>query len=365
MINWCACGLGLMPGLWQGAAHAPSVSWNGYADVYFQHVTGGAPTGPVVDGREFDIDNGLLRLSGATLDASLPSSKAMPIGFTASLIAGEEATIMHSTEPAGPARYRNVDQAFLTWASAGKQPVTLNAGIGNTFVGYESLDARSDDQYSRSLLWTYAEPTYQLGVWGSFAASATTSVSLYAFNGWNEIQDSNGEKSFGASVTVTPNSRFSSTFDGYSGLEGSNSANASGSFGGVGYPSAGAARTNLGDWYATYQASAALKLAANADYGSAAGKGNWSGVAVYGTLSVGSKDSACARLEVFNDSSGLRTGIRQELREVTLSWNHNVCKNLLVQGELRRDFSNQAFFVTNAAPSRARTTLTLAAIVKF
>ena len=50
------------------------------------------------------------------------------------------------------------------------------------------------------------------------------------------------------------------------------------------------------------------------------------------------------RAEYFNDENGVRTGIAQELMEITLTTEFKIAKNLLVRPEYRHDWSTQKAF---------------------
>ena len=54
--------------------------------------------------------------------------------------------------------------------------------------------------------------------------------------------------------------------------------------------------------------------------------------------------STSIRAEYFNDKDGVRTGIAQELKEITLTADFKVAKNLLVRPEYRHDWSDQNGF---------------------
>jgi hypothetical protein len=54
---------------------------------------------------------------------------------------------------------------------------------------------------------------------------------------------------------------------------------------------------------------------------------------------------AAFRAEQFNDKDGYRTGIRQNLREMTATVGYKPSKNSIIRAEVRRDYSNAPVFV--------------------
>lgn len=79
-------------------------------------------------------------------------------------------------------------------------------------------------------------------------------------------------------------------------------------------------------------------------------KATWAGIANF----VNYKFNDCWRIavrgEIFNDSDGYRTGVRQNWKEVTLTLGFSPSKNLSFMLETRHDFSNvNAFANKNAS----------------
>ncbi len=67
------------------------------------------------------------------------------------------------------------------------------------------------------------------------------------------------------------------------------------------------------------------------------------GMAGYARYQVTAPFAIGARYERLNDD-GLFGGIEQRLQEITLTAEHKLADGFLVRGELRRDWSNRAFF---------------------
>jgi hypothetical protein len=192
------------------------------------------------------------------------------------------------------------------------------------------------------------------------------SANLYLVNGWNELEDSNGGKSYGATVAFTPSEATSVTANYYGGQEGS--ANGSG----IGFTSAGARGVNTGDLIVTHQLNKNIKLALNADYTDAKGfdgtaGGHWSGIAAYVKVGLTDKLSGALRAETFNDTDGLRgTGNSARYNSLTGNLDYALTKDSLFRLELRYDKSNiKAFNSDNGGTSDNRTTLSFSHVLKF
>jgi len=67
------------------------------------------------------------------------------------------------------------------------------------------------------------------------------------------------------------------------------------------------------------------------------------------------------RGEYFNDKDGVRTGIAQELKEITLTADFKIAKNLLVRPEYRHDWSDKNAFDSqhNLLDSKSQNTIAL------
>ena len=70
----------------------------------------------------------------------------------------------------------------------------------------------------------------------------------------------------------------------------------------------------------------------------------WSGAAVYAKYDFTDLFSTSVRGEYFDDKNGVRTGIAQKLKEITLTPEFRVAKGLLVRPEYRHDWSDQKAF---------------------
>lgn len=341
------------------------VTFGGYLDLYDMYDFN-KPHLDVND-RLFDIKHNAPTLAEADFDILKAPSARAPFGFTINLIAGRSADLLHATEPGGINRYRYIGQAYATYVTPGRTPLTIDAGEFYSWVGYEGYDSRTQDNYSRSFENTLDQPDYHLGVRLTYPLSSKLSANLYGVNGWNEFQSSHHGKSWGVTLCYTPNDKWMLTLQNYDGPEGSDTVNDSGSYGGIGLPNPGVLRVHLLDAIVSYQPTTSWKFVFNGDYADAAGPGggHWDGATFYAKKQLSKLTSATLRIERVHDTDGLRTGSPVLLHSVTLTYDVNATRYLLLRFEAREDFANVDTFVSENGPKKQRSTLTAACILHF
>src|ERR1044072_3576748 len=341
------------------------IKFGAYADGYWQFDFGNPATGDSLNGRGLDIAHNKLTLSFAQIEASMAAN---PFGFNVQFYAGRGPELIHLAEPGGRNKYRWIRQAYVTYQSSGKTPVTFDFGKFDTWIGYEGFDNRFQDQYSRSFNWTYSEPTYETGLRASAKLSDKLTGTFYAVQGWNEVEDSNGGKSFGLALSYAQDAKTTITLANHYGDEGSNTPNDIGSFGGVGFANAGVSTVHLTDLIISHQLTPKTKLAFNLDYGQAfdtPNRGTWNGEVVYAKHQISPTQAAALRFERVEDKDGLRVGAPMQFHSLTGTYDHSFTDHLTLRFELRKDFASGAFFNSDSGPKKDRTTLTAAAAVKF
>jgi hypothetical protein len=194
-------------------------------------------------------------------------------------------------------------------------------------------------------------------------------AAVAAVNGWNEVDDSNAGKGYGASLSGTFG-KTTVTGNYYGGNEGSAKVN--------GFGSGGVTSVQLADLIVVHQLTPTIKLALNADYGQAkptetdpnASHGKFSGIAGYVKATFTPVLSGGLRYEVFTDKNGIRTGAGPtgaRLTEVTGNLDYSVSKDALFRVELRYDKSNRSLFPSDdtGGTSKERTTLCFSHVLKF
>ncbi len=337
----------------------------GFLDGYYQYDFGRPANGDSVDGRGFDIAHNRPNLAFAELDFSLDPK---PWGFNLQLYGGRGPELIHLAEPGGRDTYRWVRQAYGTYVTPGKTPVTIDLGKFDTWIGYEGIDNRFQDEYSRSFNWTYSEPTYETGLRIGAKLTPKLNGTLYAVQGWNEVKDGNNGKTFGVALTYAPDDKTAFVLQNHFGNEGSKTPNDIGSYGGIGFSTPGISRVHLIDFIASKQLTPSTKIAFNVDYATsdaAPNKGQWNGEAVYLRHQLRPNQALGARIERFEDRDGVRTGNRMQLFSATATYDYTFNEHFTGRFELRHDMASQAFFTSDSGLRSSRTTATVAAVVKF
>jgi len=368
LVALCTC----CPGPLQSPARADEagkIALSGLVDTYYQYSFNHPPVGATIAGRSFDVKNDAFSLSLLEVNVKRDATHSLPLGFTATLTLGKTADLVHATEPGGANTYKYLQQLYATWTSGGKRPLTVDVGKFVTYMGYEVIESTSNDNYSRSLLFTYAIPFYHMGVRITYPLSGQLTGQLHFVNGWNDVEDDNGGKSVGAALLWNPASNLNWVLNYMGGDEGSNTANGAGSFGGIGFPAAGILNVQMLDLCGTWYPTPRLKLGINVDYASAAKTGvpggTWSGQALYARYQMSPAASIALRGEHFEDSAGLRTGTAQNLNELTATLQYVVKGVWVHRLEYRHDHAGSAFFAGGEGPSHAQDTITLAQVLKF
>ena|SRR5579862_7938685 len=237
-----------------------------------------------------------------------------------------------------------VPEAYLQFK---KSKSNFQVGLLQTLSGYEQMEYPQNPLFSGSILYGYAQPGAHMG--GRFTQTISDQLSFYAgiSNGWNTIKLPGQLHTFELGVTYTPVPAFSLTVDGYSGQEHLTDSTTDG-------------RTHnlsLFDTYATLNVTQKLSFTLNYDYARQErarlprqpnGRAIWQGVAGYVSYKLNEKWITNARAELFDDSNGFRTGVRQNWREATIALAYLPTKNWLFRIETRHDISNKSSFVNKS-----------------
>ncbi|CAN5388572.1 hypothetical protein BH11ARM2_BH11ARM2_23790 [soil metagenome] len=358
-------------------------SFSGFLDLYYQYDFGRPGTGDFntkggsngLNFRQFDSSHNSFTLAALQLNAIRKPTAENPWGLTVQLSGGKVADILALTEPAGAnSASKFLQQAYVTYAA--KQGLTVDFGKFLTWIGYEGIQSADQDLYSRGFLFYFCQPIYHTGLRASIPIpNSPVTASAYLVNGWNEFEDSNAAKTYGASLGATFGKTSIST-NYLGGNEGSAGVN--------GFVSGGTTNVNLGDLVLVHQLNDKIKLALNADYGTArptdgnalASHGKFYGIAGYIRGQINPTFAAAVRYEAVNDPDGIRSGINvgtggARFNSVAGTLDFNLSPESLLRFELRYDYSNRDAFNSSSGAGAAlggnsnRTTLTVSHTLKF
>jgi hypothetical protein len=284
-----------------------------------------------------------------------------------------------------PQVYRNVFQAYGTYIIPLGKGIPIDFGKWASSLGVEGNYTKDQMNYSRSYWFTFL-PFYHMGFRGSYQIIDKFRVNFWVVNGTNQAEATKAFKDQMYGFTATPTKTLSWTINYHRGQENPDRVPAENCgpvpvqpglcFAGIRPAPNG--RTHILDSYATWQATPKLTLQIEGDYfiqrlwkDSAPGQSSTPlhvvGVASYAQYRFNPKIAVAARAEYFSDPDGLFSGIRQALKETTLTFDYNVASNFLMRYEWRRDFSNQPTFLTSTPNvlSKNQDTATLGLIWSF
>jgi hypothetical protein len=274
------------------------------------------------------------------------------VGYKLKVNFGETAKYIHSAGMGNPGDAYDLTEAYIDYAAALGNGLKLRFGKFATYLGAEVVEARDNFNYSRSFLYNFATPFTHTGFMAGYKFSEAFTANVYLVNGWDVSDDNNKGKSIGASFVVTPVDPVQLTFNFMSGPEQTDN-NSNNRF--------------LFDWIGIFKATKKLTFMANVDYGgeentpkNGGNNSKWYGVAGYAKYEFSDVFSASIRGEYFDDKNGVRTGIAQKLKEITLTAEFKIAKDLLVRPEYRHDWSDQNSFDSKNATFSKKTQDTVA-----
>ena len=334
---------------------ASGVSLGGYIDTAYSHLSG---TGLFTSGtanRVFDTEPSSFNLHQAAITVAKQPKEGF--GGLVNLTAGRDAKVIHAFDTNTESQF-DVTQAFAQYATG---PLTVIAGKYVTLAGAEVIASPSDVNYSRSILFGYAIPFTHTGLRATYAVSDMLSLIGGVNNGWDDIKDTNKQKTLELGLTLAPTKSLSFAVADYVGTE---------QVGGPTDTTQG--QRNILDLVGTWTASDKLSVTLNYDYGSqdnavgGTGKAKWTGLAAYANYQFTDTWRLSVRGEYFNDKNGYRTGVVQKWKEGTITLAYLPTKSMEIRGELRGDKSDQSSFLkSDGSASKTQSSYGVEAIYKF
>jgi hypothetical protein len=311
-----------------------------------------------------DPKNGLNQLRAFDTTANLPALGWLRVraahkprgwfGFRVDLGLGDTANGYLAGDPARFAyptlsRWLSyVGQAFVTVRVT--SCLSIDAGKFDTPLGLEDNEGLDNWNYSRSLIFTWDEPSLHTGVRATYVVSPEVALAVFWLNGWDaNVVGGTDMRSYAASARWKPNDAIEATIVYAGGLER-----------GLFDPTQLGFRNTL-DAYITYDVTKSLSLAASGDIAIE----QFEGAAAYARYAARDWLAGAVRVERFADPRGLSTGTPQTLDEVTATLeSRHVARGVTLVGRLeyRHDWSNADVFDHAGAFERTQQTLTLSLI---
>jgi hypothetical protein len=320
---------------WSDMLTAWGLTANGYVATSYYH-SNGYPANV----HQFDVQHDTFQLDQAGLQVAYQPKSGF--GALVDVIAGEDARILHAAEDGNDSTF-DVRQAFVQYASG---PLTVIGGKYVTLAGAEAINPTLNTNFSRSLLYFYSQPLTHTGLRATYALSDTFSIIGGVNNGWNTTSTSYGSKTGEAAIAWTPNKVFSLTTQAYFGKFS---------------PSLDAERT-LVDVVATWNATSALAVIVNFDYGkqdaaASTEGGTWNGTALYLNYAFNDQWRVSLRAEYLDDKDGYLTGTTgQTLKEGTVTFGYAPVKSFELRMEARYDKAQTDLFQRTVAVGPAAAT---------
>ncbi|HEY6490933.1 MAG: porin [Terracidiphilus sp.] len=254
-----------------------------------------------------------------------------------------------------------LEQAFLSLKPAKAKGLELDFGKFVTSAGAEVIEAKDNWNYSRSILFAWAIPYYHFGLRSSLPVSKVETIGVQVVNGWNNVTANNGGVTVGlTSAMVKP--KYTWNLNYYTGPSNTDTQN--------GF-------RNLIDTTLLLTPNAKFNAYLNYDYGqnrdgiTSTGSGDknlnhWQGAAFAVHEQLTGTSALAGRFEFFHDMNGFSTGVAQEVKEFTGTYEYKWAEGLLTRVEYRRDWSDEPFFHkgdTNLV--KAQSTLTAGFVAFF
>lgn len=303
-------------------------------------------------GRAFDVRHNAFSLQMAKLTLQKANSKDSPLGFRVDLGLGETVDrVISVSDSSRNDATKHVLQAYASYVAPVGSGLTIDFGKFYTPVGGEVIETKDNFNYSRGLLFLYG-PFYHAGFRAKYVFNDKAALTGFVVNGWDNVFENNfsenAGKTVGFQLGLTPSKKFALTQTYLGGPEAplANAPDIS-------------ARDNwrhISDTVVSVYATDKLTLLGNFVYGSDADnngvRGHWTGFAGYFKYAFNNRFAFSPRFEVFNDKDGLRTGVAQTVKDITLTQEMKLLNNFLTRFEYRRDFSNQNFFTNSAGVAK-------------
>jgi hypothetical protein len=308
---------GLIDGYYSYNANRPSSAANGQAnDLY-----------------NFNDKTDQFNLSEARLTLNHDPD---PVGAHIDLFYGRTNTLVNgSSHDQGD----YIEQAFLSLKPTKAKGFEADFGKFVTSAGAEVIESKDNWNYSRSVLFAWAIPYFHFGLRTSMPVSKVDTIGVQVVNGWNNVTSNNGGVTIGlTNALVKP--KYTWNLNYYTGPSNTDTQN--------GY-------RNLIDTTLLLTPSGKFNAYVNYDYGqnrdginkSGSGDTNlnhWQGVAVAARGQITGTSALAGRFEFFHDINGYSTGVAQEVKEFTGTYEYKWVEGLLMRAEYRRDWSDQPFF---------------------
>ena len=340
---------------------------NAMLDTYYEYNTNN-PIGRVNYLRAYDVSSNSFSLNQADLllESAPDLSAGKRFGMRVDLQFGQATETLQGSNAneLRPEIWRNIFQAYGSYVfPIGGEPLQLDFGKWASSIGLEGNYTKDQINYSRSFWFDYL-PFYHTGLRTAYKVNDELTVNYWIINGTEQTEAFNNFKDQMIGFVLQPIPAVVWTFNYYFGQEHpdivfiANPGPAQQNLPtqqGMPFepiPNAPTGRLEVFDSYGTWQATPSLLFATEADlvfdrlYTNSPVQRTQGG-ALYARYQLTPRFALGARTEYLEDRGGLFSGVPQFLREGTFTTEYRVADGFLIRGELRRDASNRAYFLTD------------------
>ena len=221
--------------------------------------------------------------------------------------------------------WRHFGRANVSYLAPAGNGLTLQAGLFNSFIGYESLYAKDNGNYTRAWIADYS-PYLMFGVNAQYQFNERWSGAFFIINDYFHLENSNSVPSYGTQVQYKPASAWTLKETVYYGPDQSN--------------------TDIAFWRFFSDTIAEWKddeLTVGFDYQigtqkNASAPGNprdfYTGATIETRLHIAGPWTVSVRPEFFWDRNGLMTGSEQFIKAITATteyrlpymWTNTICR---------------------------------------
>ncbi|MDQ3667863.1 MAG: porin [Acidobacteriota bacterium] len=281
---------------------------SGFIDGYYGY-SFNKPSGRVNLLRNFDTRHNQFALNLAEIVIEKrPDPSNSRVGFRLDLDYGPATDLVHAAEPGGSETYKVIQQAYGSYLTPVGSGLQIDVGKFVTWNGAEVIETKDNWNYSRGLLFAWAIPYYHAGVRAKYAFNSKVSLTGAVVNGWNNVEENNGGKTFGLSLTLTPTPKLSIIQNYTTGPEQANDRRH---------------YRHLSYTIVIYSFNDKWSVMGNYDYAidtlTSGGKIRWQGVAAYLRYAPTKRLAFTPRYEWFDDHDGFATGTAQRVKEFTIT----------------------------------------------
>ncbi|HYK36478.1 outer membrane beta-barrel protein [Alloacidobacterium sp.] len=259
-----------------------------------------------------------------------------------------------------PEIYRNIFQAYGTYVVPIGSGLTVDFGKWGSALGIEGNYTKDQINYSRSYWFNYL-PFYHMGLRATYALTPRISGRYWMVNGTQQTEPFNNFKDEMFGFEAKPIKSLDWTFNYYLGQEHPDFEYVTNGPPGLpeqqGVPfepisNSPKGKLHIFDSYATWTATPKLTLAIEGDYvisrdQTYSAPQHTDGGAFYARYQFNPLIALGGRMEYLSDRGALFSGKVQALKEFTFTFDQAVATGFLVREELRHDFSNQPYFLTD------------------